>query len=212
MKNSKVTVALLLSISIIGIVVLLLFSIFSTACAAVTLQEATQQREGLLSRKQNLESAKDSMHQAAECLRALNSDVYSESIVSLQNSWIECASELENVECKLSELDSQITELEKALPKEKYSGIYEATAYCIHGTTSTGVHTQRGVTIAVDPKVIPYGTKLHLYVHSTGEDLGYRIAQDCGGAIKGNRLDIYMDTASECKQWGRRKVDVYIVD
>lgn len=59
--------------------------------------------------------------------------------------------------------------------------------------------------IAVDPSVIPLGTKLYV------EGYGYAIAEDTGGAIKGNTIDVFFDTAAECTQWGVKYVNVYIL-
>ena len=61
-----------------------------------------------------------------------------------------------------------------------------ATAYTGDGITSTGTKPKWG-TIAVDPSVIPYGTKV--YIPQFGQTF---IAEDCGGAIKGNKIDIYI--------------------
>ena len=82
--------------------------------------------------------------------------------------------------------------------------ILEATAYTWTGCrTATGTWPSRG-TIAVDPRVIPTGTKLWV------EGYGEAVAADTGGAIIGNRIDLYMDSKDECLQWGRRKVEVQI--
>ena len=82
--------------------------------------------------------------------------------------------------------------------------IFEATAYTWTGCrTATGVWPSRG-TIATDPRVIPLGTELYI------EGYGPAVAADTGGAIQGQRIDLYMDTKHECLQWGRRKVEVQI--
>ena len=82
--------------------------------------------------------------------------------------------------------------------------IFEATAYTWTGCrTATGPWPSRGM-VAVDPRVIPLGTELHI------EGYGSAVAADTGGAIQGQRIDLYMDTKHECLQWGRRKVEVQI--
>ena len=84
-----------------------------------------------------------------------------------------------------------------------------ATAYSAEepgiGTrTAMGTRVRYGV-VAVDPKVIPLGTKLYI------EGYGYAVAEDVGGKIKGNRIDVYFNTVKECYQWGRRVVKVYVL-
>ncbi|SMB89335.1 protein of unknown function [Thermanaeromonas toyohensis ToBE] len=82
----------------------------------------------------------------------------------------------------------------------------EATAYTHTGSpTATGIYPYRGI-VAVDPKVIPLGTRLYV------EGYGYAWAQDTGGLIKGHRIDLFMDTEKEAILWGRRRVRVYILD
>ncbi|MFR4492602.1 MAG: 3D domain-containing protein, partial [Clostridium perfringens] len=76
--------------------------------------------------------------------------------------------------------------------------------------TASGMHVLRDPngysTIAVDPSVIPLGTKLYV------EGYGYAIAADTGGAIKGNRVDLFFNTEAEASNWGVRNLDVYILN
>ena len=60
-----------------------------------------------------------------------------------------------------------------------------------------------GVTVAVDPRVIPYGTRLRI----NGREY---IAQDCGGSIKGRKIDIFKESHAECLENGVQKADVMI--
>ncbi|NLM74193.1 MAG: DUF348 domain-containing protein [Clostridiaceae bacterium] len=78
------------------------------------------------------------------------------------------------------------------------------------GVTYTGIRVREGV-IAVDPKVIPLGTKVYVEVPGPAPDYGFAIAADIGSAIKGNLIDLYFDSASRVKSWGRRSVVVYIL-
>ena len=80
-----------------------------------------------------------------------------------------------------------------------------ATAYSGHGITATGTVPKWG-TIAVDPKIIPYGTKVYIPQFKQ-----YFIAEDCGGGIKGNKIDIFMTSESQCVNWGVRNIDIYVV-
>jgi len=83
--------------------------------------------------------------------------------------------------------------------------IFEATAYCYTGNrTYTGTWPSRG-TIAVDPTIIPLGTRLFV------EGYGEGIAEDTGGAIKGEIIDLYMLDRNEALSWGRRQVEVRII-
>lgn len=98
----------------------------------------------------------------------------------------------------------------------RYIGNFKLTAYCpcykcsggYGSNTATGVRAQEGVTIAVDPRIIPYGTKVYI------ENVGYRIAQDCGGAIKGKKIDIYVNNDKDCykTEYNQKAAKVYIVE
>ncbi len=80
-----------------------------------------------------------------------------------------------------------------------------ATAYTGHTKTATG-STPKWGTIAVDPSVIPYGTKVYIPQFDK-----IFIAEDCGGAIKGNKIDIYMENESKVYNWGRKSIDIYVI-
>ncbi|MDI3534030.1 MAG: hypothetical protein PWQ82_395 [Thermosediminibacterales bacterium] len=89
-----------------------------------------------------------------------------------------------------------------------YDAGYESTGktpdHPEYGITYTGITAQKGV-VAVDPKVIPLGTRLYV------EGYGFAVAADIGSAIKGNRIDLYYDSHEEAIKYGRRKVKVYIL-
>ena len=89
----------------------------------------------------------------------------------------------------------------------------EATAYTYLPpyttmTTATGQTLRKGI-VAVDPKVIPLHTKMFI----TGSvEYGVGYAEDTGGAIKGNIVDLAYMSYDECIQFGRRQMQVYILD
>ncbi|BCA85643.1 hypothetical protein EsVE80_11660 [Enterococcus saigonensis] len=73
--------------------------------------------------------------------------------------------------------------------------------------TATGQNLlENPMAVAVDPNVIPLGT--HLYVEGYGE----AYAVDTGSAIQGNIIDVHFPTAAQCNAWGRRQVQVTILD
>lgn len=75
--------------------------------------------------------------------------------------------------------------------------------------THIGTKVRPGV-IAVDPKVIPLGSKV--YVEFEDGHGSYAVAEDTGGAIKGNRVDIAMWTVAEAYDFGIQNVKVYVLD
>ncbi len=87
----------------------------------------------------------------------------------------------------------------------------EATAYCGGGTTATGTPARYGA-IAVDPDVIPYGTKMYIESNDGKWIYGVATAEDCGGAINGYIIDLYFDDYNTCIQFGRRDCTVYILE
>jgi len=80
-----------------------------------------------------------------------------------------------------------------------------------YGITYTGLAARTGI-VAVDPKVIPLGSKLYIEVPGPAPDYGFAIAGDIGGAIKGNMIDLFFNTPGEVRRWGVRNVVVYILN
>ena len=73
------------------------------------------------------------------------------------------------------------------------------------GITASSVKAVEGVTAAMD-KSIPFGTKIYI------EGVGERIVQDRGGAIKGNRIDLYFDDHQSALNFGRQTKQVTILN
>ncbi len=123
----------------------------------------------------------------------------------------------------ISSANSQIASLESAnleinvgsVSSTSSSGTYlstfsmTATAYTGGSYTAMGLKPVRDPnglsTISVDPNVIPLGSKVYV------EGYGYAIASDTGGAIKGNKIDLYMNSLQECYSFGRRTVILHII-
>lgn len=89
-----------------------------------------------------------------------------------------------------------------------YTAGYESTGKRpgdkYYGITASGLRVKPGI-VAVDPRVIPLGTKLYV------EGYGYSLAADTGGAIKGNKIDLFFESVSEARKFGRRNIKVYVL-
>lgn len=96
-----------------------------------------------------------------------------------------------------------------------YVDVYNATAYTswiddVTGTTACGTPARVGA-VAVDPKVIPYYTKMYIVSEDGVFDYGVSSAEDCGGAIKGKIIDLFFNTLENCYAFGRRDIFVYFL-
>lgn len=106
--------------------------------------------------------------------------------------------------------------VENASCTDVFLGEYTLTAYCPckrccgkdDGITATGTQATQGRTIAVDPAVIPYGTRVVL-IFPDGTQHTFT-AEDCGGAIKGDRIDVYFDSHAEALEFGVRSAMAYV--
>lgn len=107
----------------------------------------------------------------------------------------------------------------EAKPEPLALGEFKITHYCpgecccgewANGYTSTGTKATEGRTIAVDPDVIPYGAEV-LVCYQDGTEVVY-VAEDCGGAIKGNHIDVYMNSHEDALAAGVKTAKVYLME
>ena len=123
--------------------------------------------------------------------------------------------ELNSVKDELNKANTIITDLKSNEYKLFYIGEYKLTHYCpgYHGEpcgtgdglTATGTKVTDGRTIAVDPSVIPYGSKVYI------EGYGWRVAEDCGGGVNGKHIDIAVDSHSQALEMGTKTGCVWIL-
>lgn len=166
------------------------------------------------------EEIKNQLHIAAETIR--KQEFYDVDFVdSLSAKWL-AQDDYKNSLIEINEgLTVSLKKLESQEIKHRYIGNFKITHYCIcskccgksssnpsYGITATGTRATPGRTIAVDPKKIPYGSKVVV----SGDGHTYT-AEDCGGAIKGNKIDILVSSHSEAMSKGViYNVPVYIVE
>ncbi len=96
-----------------------------------------------------------------------------------------------------------------------HSDTFKATAYShldegCDMITATGTTVRTG-TVAVDPTVIPYGTRMFIVANDGSYVYGLATAEDCGGGIKGNHVDLYFDNKYDCFQFGIRNCTIYFL-
>lgn len=119
------------------------------------------------------------------------------------------------LEMDLVEAQGMIFSLKNEEYELAYIGDYTLTHYCVEewphvcgtgtGLTATGTQVAAWKTAAVDPTVIPYGTKMYI------EGYGWFVAEDCGGAVSGKHIDIAVDTHSQAIDMGTTIGGVWIL-
>ena len=106
---------------------------------------------------------------------------------------------------------------ESAVCDDVFLGEFTLTAYCpgrcccgkwANGYTATGTLATEGRTIAVDPKAIPYGTRV-LLIWPDGTQHSY-IAEDCGGGVNGNHIYVFFDDHQAARRFGVQSAMVYL--
>jgi len=85
-----------------------------------------------------------------------------------------------------------------------------STMYCLKGEMRTGVRTRDGMA-AGDPRVLPLGSVVRVS-RPNGEFIGIFVIMDTGGAIRGNDIDLYVDSCAEARRWGRHPVVAEVLD
>ena len=141
-----------------------------------------------------------------------------------ENLQLEIQSSID-LRAELKYANQTIDELKSEEYEFVYLGKFKATAYCScekccgywatirekdeNGNpivkTASGAIAKAGVTIAVDKSVIPYETNVYVAGH------GFYVAQDCGGAIVGNRIDVYFDSHEEAKKFNMGMKDLWVL-
>ena len=134
-----------------------------------------------------------------------------EMVEEKQNDIQELNVVIDVLNSKINGLESEL----KGFKQEEYNslGVFKTTAYCpcfecsegYGNMTAIGTQAKENRTIAVDPNVIEYGTTLLI----NGNEY---IAEDCGGAVKGNHIDIYFDDHEEATTYGVQYVEVVKID
>lgn len=123
--------------------------------------------------------------------------------------------ESESIKNDLEAATTTIEDLKSEEYEMIYVGNFTLTHYCCetydhicgnnNGLTATGTYVTAGRTVAVDPSVIPYGTEMYI------EGYGWRIAEDCGGVVDGNHIDIAVSTHADALNMGTTDGGVWVM-
>lgn len=144
------------------------------------------------------------LQNAINTLDSLIPQLNSENVISLAKDGINAAKD------RITELNAPvIPSVSTNIGTAIKTFTMESTAYYGHTITAMGskpVRNPNGIsTVAVDPNVIPLGSKVYV------SGYGVAIAADTGGAIKGNIIDVFLNSYEECMNWGRREVTVQLL-
>lgn len=186
------------------IIVLLIFAtIMLSACTAELKEELALTQNELNENKVLLEQTTEELSNTKE------------ELLVETNRANELNESLNDANLMLEEANAMIDELKSDEYKLVYIGSYKLTHYCTEkrahicgtgtGLTATGTKVTAGRSIAVDPSVIPYGSKVYI------EGYGWRIAEDCGGGVDGKHIDIAVETHSQALKMGTKTGGVWLL-
>lgn len=181
------------------------------SCGAYHYDKLTNAKEDLNNVSSSIEeqvSVKDSAHQIANHARKIGDSTIE---TMAQERWVEANNLHIVLVSKRKELEATIQNIES---KYRFLDTFKITHYADVpqsqgrwvGQTATGAKPTVGKTIAVDPKVIPLGSTVHI------EGYGTYTAQDTGGAIKGNKIDVLVSDYPTAMSMGVKYAKVYVID
>lgn len=185
-----------------------------TSCGiayAESIEEYEQEIQNNNYKIEQLEATKEQLHITAELLRQ-NEDINKGADAVLSKKWSECDTAQQALKQTNINLANQIEQVRVRQRNKTLVGNFTIAHYCPNsccgtgtGRTATGTVATPNRTIAVDPKIIPLGSGVEI----NGQ---IYIAEDTGGAIKGNKIDMCVATHSEALQRGVLKnVPIYII-
>lgn len=172
-------------------------------------------------------SRQNEAHDTAEWARNLSATRFASLIETETAIWYDAAEIINSLNTRIYTLKSEAASYVKEdAPAQTYStstgltyiGDFKLTGYCPcksccgkdpwnpgYGVTASGRYATEGITVAADPR-FPLGTKIYI------EGVGYRTVEDRGGSIKGNRIDVFMNSHSACYAGNINRVArVYLV-
>lgn len=172
-----------------------------------------KEAESTLTKIEEQKTIQENAHQMAEAARALGEDDNMHVVSTAKTYWHTADTTIDELNVKYDEIMNQLNDYKNQLNSMgEYVGKFRVSRYCNcsicnsgYSGTALGTPVTSGRTIAVDPSVIPLGSKVYI------EGIGYRIAEDTGGAIKGNKIDLAVSSHSEAYREGITYNNVYIV-
>ena len=194
----------------IAIIILSIIVVVSSVLTPYYVTTSKRFEEELAVANEELVSTQSVLEETKSTLETTNNKLKTEIEKSegLSKSLGEISKELKEANMTIEELKSDEYEF-------VYIGDFKLTHYCVEkfnhicgvgdGLTALGGQIEVGTTIAVDPTVVPYGTQVYI------EGYGLRVAQDCGGWVKDNHIDVAVETHDQAMSMGTNYGGVWVL-